>query len=246
MARDFDIVICVGPHDNSIVNSSLECAKKNIIGYRNIYLVCSNPTINIEGAITIDERIFPFKITDIENMFFGNHHRNGWYLQQLLKFYSGIVIPGISQKYLIIDCDTHFLKPTNFFTDDGKQMLTTGTEYHEVYFHHMNRLHPSLKKIHPLSGISHHTFFDTECILELFKLVEDYHGRQPFWQIYLDVIDKNQYAGSAAAENEVYFTFMYLYHNEKICIRQLNWENMSSLDLNSPHDFVSVHWWCRQ
>lgn len=245
MATDFDIVICVGPNDNSIVNSSVECAKKNIIGYRNIYLVCSNPSINIDGTITIDEKIFPFKMTDIENIF-GSTNRNGWYLQQLLKFYSGIIIPDILQKYLIIDCDTHFLKPTKFFTDDEKQMLTTGTEYHEPYFYHMNLLHPSLKKIHPLSGISHHTFFDTECILQLFKLVEDYHNNnEPFWKIYLNVIDRTHYLGSAAAENETYFTYMYLYHNEKICIRQLNWDNVSSLDVNSPCDFVSVHWYLR-
>ena len=95
-------------------------------------------------------------------------------------------------------------------------MLTTGTEYHTQYFDHMNRLHPSLKKEHPLSGISHHTFFDTECILQLFKMVEEYHNNiNPFWKIYLDVIDKTQYFCSAAAENETYFTYMYLYHSKK-------------------------------
>jgi hypothetical protein len=241
---DFDIIICVGPKDNNIVNSSVECAKKNIIGYRNIYLVCATPTINIDGAITIDEQIFPFNIGDIENQF-GKLDRNGWYLQQLLKLYSGIIIPGILQKYLVIDCDTHFLRPTKFFSEDGKQMLTTGTEYTIPYFEHMNRLHPSLKKVHPLSGISHHTFFDTECILGLFKLVEEYHN-DIFWKIYLNQIDKSEYLKSAAAENETYFTYMCLYHNDKINIRQLEWENKHYLDLNDNYDFVSVHWYLRR
>jgi hypothetical protein len=77
-------------------------------------------------------------------------------------------------------------------------------------------------------------------------MVEEYHNNiNPFWKIYLDVIDRTQYSGSAAAENETYFTYMYLYHSEKICIRQLNWENVHSLDINSPCDFVSVHWYLR-
>ena len=42
----FDIVVCVGPNDNDIVEKVLPYTKKNVIGYRNIYLVCSNPNIS--------------------------------------------------------------------------------------------------------------------------------------------------------------------------------------------------------
>ena len=61
----FDLVICVGPNDNDIVEHMLNFNKKNIIGYRNIYLVCSNPTINIADTITIDEKILLY--TSIKN-----------------------------------------------------------------------------------------------------------------------------------------------------------------------------------
>ena len=243
----FDIVICVGPNDNNIVSQVLPFTKKNVIGYRNIYLVCSNPNIVVPETITIDEKIFPFNINDLISMF-GSNHRNGWYLQQLLKFYAGNVIPGILKRYLIIDCDTHFLKPTKFITDDGKHILTTGTEYHKPYFIHMNKLHSSLNKVHPLSGISHHTFFHTDKVNELFKLVEEnFLNQKPFWKIYLENIDKNEFLGSGAAENETYFTYMYLYHPNDIVIRQLKWENVSYLNVNNPNnsDFVSVHWYLR-
>ena len=43
----FDIVMCVGPNDITIVDQVLPYTKKNVIGYRNIYLVCSNPDIFI-------------------------------------------------------------------------------------------------------------------------------------------------------------------------------------------------------
>ena len=166
----FDLVVCVGPNDNNIVDQVIPYMKKNVIGYRNIYLICSNPNISIPYTITIDEKIFPFSKEDVSSIF-GKNDRNGWYLQQLLKLYAGNVVPGILKRYLIIDCDTHFLKPTRFITDDGKHIFTTGTEYHKPYFLHMNRLHYSLKKIHDLSGISHHGFFHTDRVNEMIKMV---------------------------------------------------------------------------
>ena len=37
---DFDIVIPVGPNDKTIIEEQIKFTKKNIIGYRNIYLIC--------------------------------------------------------------------------------------------------------------------------------------------------------------------------------------------------------------
>jgi len=240
---EFDIVICVGPHDVDIIHNNIQYSKKNIIGYRNIYLICSDPSIVVDETITIDEKIFPFSLTDISNIY-GNNDCNGWYLQQLLKLYAGNIIPNILKRYLVIDCDTCFLKPTQFITNDSDHIFTTGTEYNWPYFIHMNNLHPSLKKIHPLSGISHHTFFNTDICNELFKLVENYHNTgQSFWQLFLNKIDPEVYLKSGASEYEIYFTYMYVYHLDKMEIRQLNWDNASSItDENSNCDFVSMHW----
>ena len=243
----FDIVICVGPNDDDIVESMLNFNKKNIIGYRNIYLICSNPAIKAEDTITIDEKIFPFNINDL-NEKFGSNKRNGWYLQQLLKFYAGKVIPGILSKYLMIDCDTHFLRPTKFLTDDGKSIYTTGDEYHEPYFLHMNRLDSSLKKIHPRSGISHHTFFDTEIVNEIMTKIEgNFSNGKRFWELFLDVIDKKDYNGSGASEHELYFTYMLIYHKDKMLIRNLNWINVGFHypSYSNEYDFVSIHWYLR-
>jgi hypothetical protein len=247
----FDIVICVGPFDNEIVKKNVEFSKKNVIGHRNIYLICHDSSINIEGAITIDEKIFPFNIDSVKSII-GNPSnsgkpRSGWYLQQLLKLYAGKIIPSILETYLVIDCDTLFLKPTQFITDDGKYILTTGTEYHIPYFIHMNKLHPSLKKIYPLSGISHHTLFNTNLVSSLMQMVEKYHdNKKSFWQLYLDFITPENYSLSGAAENETYFTYLYLYHFDKIKIRQLNWTNTSQMILNRNYDFISIHWYMRK
>ena len=54
----FDIVIPVGPNDKSVIEQQIKHTQKNIIGYRNIYLICYDPSIKIKECITINENIF--------------------------------------------------------------------------------------------------------------------------------------------------------------------------------------------
>ena len=56
----FDIVIPVGPNDSLVIEKMLEYTKKNIIGYRNIFLVCYNSELFYKDCIIINENIFPF------------------------------------------------------------------------------------------------------------------------------------------------------------------------------------------
>nr|QBK88382.1 MAG: methyltransferase [Mimivirus LCMiAC01] len=238
----FDIVIPVGPNDIDQLKNQIKYTKKNIIGYRNIYIVSYNPTIKIKDCITIDERIFPFTIKDVSK-YHEKLKRNGWYLQQLLKLYSGFVIPGIMDKFLVIDSDTYFLKPNNFI-ENGKCLYNPGTEYNMPYFAHMKKLHPSLYKMNKnQSGISHHMIFDTKYIKKLFELVENFH-RKEFWKVFLEKV--THYSGAGASEYEIYFNYMLKYHNDKIKIRYFKWANVKSLPTtNDNHDYVSMHWYIR-
>lgn len=243
----FDIVICVGPNDSKIAKMNVEYSKKNILNYRNIYLICSDPSVDVDGAIIIDEKKFEFNINTVEK-YIGKRKRCGWYLQQLLKLYAGNTIDGILDNYLVIDCDTLFLKPLNFITDDNKYILTTGTEYHIPYFIHMNKLHPELKKIHPLSGISHHTMFNKQIVNELINFVEKFHNNEDtFYNLYLKLITSDNFDTSGAAENELYFTYLIKYHHDKIVLRNLNWINTGNLNnILNNYDFISYHWYLRQ
>jgi hypothetical protein len=244
----FDILICVGPNDEDIIQQNLLYTKKNIIGYRNIYLVCSNPNITFEETTTIDEKIFPFSKEELLQILINvgiTKERIGWYVQQLIKLYAGKIIPGILNNYLVIDCDTHFLKPTKFITDNGKPIFTTGPENDLRYYKLMNFLHPTLKKNYPLSGISHHMFFQTDKCYELIKLVEDYHlNNKPFWKMFLEIKKYNY--DTECSEYETYFNFMAFYYPNKIEIRQLQWENVKRLNINSLCDYQSVHWYMRK
>jgi len=247
--NSFDIVIPVGPNDINIIKIQLEYTKKNIIGYRNIYLISYDKTLDIEGCITISENIFPFSI-DTVSKYHGKNNRNGWYLQQLLKLYAGEVIPNILNRYLVIDSDTFFLKPTSFINDD-KCLYNFGTEYHTQYFEHMKKLDENLvKQDMSKSGICHHMIFETKYIKLLFNKIESIHN-DIFYNIFLkNIIDIYT---SGASEYEIYFNFMLTYYSNEIIIRELKWCNTKTLDfqdtndngINNDYDYVSYHYYMR-
>jgi hypothetical protein len=239
----FDIVVPVGPNDKNVIEKQLEYTKKNIIGYRNIYLVCYDPTITIDGCTTIDEKIFPFTLQSVRN-FHGKLDRNGWYLQQLLKLYAGNVIPGILERYLVIDADTFFLKPTTFITNN-KCLYNYGSEYHTPYFEHMARLDKGLIKVDKeKSGICHHMMFETKYVNELIEQIEKAHSNE-FYNIFLREVPASSRHFSGASEYEIYFNYMLINHSDKISIRELQWKNVSSLNTSEDLDYISYHWYRR-
>lgn len=240
MIHDFDIVICVGPFDADFVKTQIQYTKQNIVGYRNIYLVCFDPTIKIEDCITIDEKTFPFTI-DTVRQFHGELPRNGWYLQQLLKLYAGLCIPNILDKYLVVDADTLFLKPTTF-VENNKCLYNFGFEHHVPYFEHMFNLNSNLEKVTNVSGICHHMMFETQYIKQLFQIIESQHN-DTFYNVFLKLVSDP--SGSGASEYEIYFNYMLTYHFDKIQIRQLNWRNVDNLDVNCGLDYISYHYYNR-
>ena len=208
----FDVVIPIGPNDRNIIEKQIAHTKKNIIGYRRIYLIPYDPSFTVDGCITVNENIFPFNKETVAK-YHGRSSRNGWYLQQLLKLYAGKVLPGILDRYLIIDSDTLFLKPTTFL-EDGKCLYNYGTEYHLPYFEHMKRLDPDLERMERLkSGICHHMIFETKYIQEIISKVEKNHN-DLFYNVFLKCVGKNKNVKdpckvevSGASEYEIYFNF---------------------------------------
>jgi hypothetical protein len=247
----FDIVIPVGPNDASVIQQQLEYTKKNIVGYRNIYIVVPRALYeslrSLSGCQLICEDIFPFSLDMMSSVANApsNTGRNGWYLQQLIKLYAGFIIPDILDKWLIIDSDTFFLKPTSFI-DTDKCLYAYGTEYHPPYFEHMNRLIPGLKKVDPhKSGICHHMIFEKKYVSEIFTIVEQAHAKS-FWQAFLECINPAGFYGSGASEYELYFNYMLTHNTQQIIIRQLSWKNSQTLDVHAANDYISWHHYARR
>ena len=239
----FDIVIPVGPNDTSIIKEQITYTKRNIVGYRNIYLVVSDTSLNIEGCITISETIFPFSIQTIENIH-GKSSRCGWYLQQLIKLYFGIIVQGALDKYLVIDSDTHFIKPTRFI-EMNKSLYAYGSEYHKPYFEHMKLLDPSFIKVDKeRSGICHHMLFETIYINEIIQLVESKHD-DTFYNVFIKKVDATNFSNSGASEYELYYNYMLKFNPNKIKIRPLKWDNLRQLSNSGINDYESIHWHSR-
>ena len=77
----FDIVIPLGLNDLSVIKEQLSHTKKNVVGFRNIYIV-TNEKIDFDdkNVIIIKEYFFPFCVENISKMR-GNSPRSNWYLQ---------------------------------------------------------------------------------------------------------------------------------------------------------------------
>ncbi len=241
----FDIVVPVGPNDLDKINRQLEYNKKNVIGYRNIYIIPYDPAIQFEGCITIPETMFPFNIWSVYN-FHGKTHKSNWYLQQLLKLYAGFVIPDLLERYLVIDSDTIFLKPTRFVQDGF--CLYNFHHYgncYEPYFSHMKRLHPCFHNLYfnNICGITHHMIFEKKYVKEIIEMVEKNHNNHHFYDIFLYRVHQNYILGSGASEYEIYFQYMLNFHRDKILIRPLKLIETGIFDENNPWDadYVSIH-----
>ena len=245
----FDIVICLGPHDIHIIHEMIIQTKQNVVGYRNIYIVSYDKNIKVDGCITIDENIFPFNKAFISKYIQPNQKikedRSGWYLQQLLKLYSCFVIDNILDNILIIDADTFFYKKTTFF-ENNIPLYNYSEENHIEYFEHMHKLHPSLKKVDfNKSGISHHIVVQKHILVELFNLIETYHKKK-FYKVFIENVDS--FTISSASEYEIYFNYILQYISKDLYkIRKLKFTNLGINQLYNPfvHDFdyISYHWY---
>ena len=249
-----DVIIAVGPNDIDILEDQIKHTKKNVLGYRNIYLISYDPKIMVDGCITIDESIFPFSMKTVEECI-GKNERNGWYLQQLLKMYAGKVINGLLERFVCIDADTFFVKPTKFInTETNKPLYCYSTENHKPYFDHMKKLHISFRKIDlSKSGICHHMLFEKKYLDEIINLVEERHRSKPFYKLFLESVDPNHILHSGASEFEIYFHFMLQYHRDCIELRPLIWEDiinwvtiidwdeLKKKEQDLDYDFIGYH-----
>ena len=264
MSDLFDIVVPVGPNDVGRIHRQL-AQLRFAVGRRRTFVVTARRADGLpqfDGCETVDEESFPFKMADVAAAH-GARPRNGWYLQQLLKLYAGRTIPGILDRWLVVDADTFLLRPVEFVVERAKDTQLThyggaggtgdsehlpayaiGPEpRHEPYFAHMARLHPLLARAHPdWSGICHHMVFQRAHVDLLFELVDDHHSRgnqagapkKEFWQVFLECVDPADYDAAGASEYEIYFNFVQRFLPREVVVRPLRWANATAAVLDDP------------
>jgi hypothetical protein len=234
----FDVLIPLGPNDEDIVERCVESVRTYVLGVRNIYIVASRP-IQVKGATQVlDESIFPFTKEEIGKLVL--EKRAGWYLQQLIKLYGPLLIPGCLPDCLIVDADVIFFQRVRFM-DGSKYLFDKNHETHPPYFSHMKRLHPSfVPAFRNTSGIVNIMIYNQEILKEIFRLVEEHH-KDVFWKAFLQQVAPNEFSG--ASEYELYFHYICRTKPNRIMLRPLRYNNFglrSKIEAGDWH-YVTYH-----
>jgi hypothetical protein len=114
---------------------------------RNIYVITPHNFETVcNDIIFINENIFPFTRSDVLDIlkFKEKNDLVHWYLQQLLKIYS-MVLLDTTDHVLILDADLIFTKPIKFIDEQGVCNFGFNKDIlHKPYINHIHKLIPSL------------------------------------------------------------------------------------------------------
>lgn len=262
-----DVVIVSHPKDKNTLEFCIDGIQQNCSKIRRVIVVSSERLT--DKAEWFDEAEFPFtkegvalaigrgKALVAKTFFMHKNHRSsGWYFQQLLKLYSGFVIPGISSNVLVIDADTVFLNPVEFLNHETCGGLFCFSTFDKVkpyisafkrYISHAKRLLPGYERVYPdYYSISHHMLFQKPILEDLFRTVETHHKKR-FWRAFCKSVDLNE---GGASEYEIYSNFA-LARTKQAAIRPLNWLNSPYLNKSDEYKkegyhFASFHTYMRK
>ena len=228
-----DVVYVSIEKDKKCLEISIKYSRKNIKNIGEIYVVSKNKLTN--EAIWVPESIFPFSKEDFRDLL-KIKKREGWYFQQMLKYYSLFKIKNISENVLILCSDSIFLKETTFIKNN-KFLFNVFKEVknHKPYFDHTQKLLPGIKKYQKYNGVVHHMIMNKTILKEMFDKVE-VQGI-PFWKQYCLKVNKKDREFSGAAEYFTYFNYIFYFHESRCVIRELKWFD-KGIFLNKFHLFI--------
>jgi hypothetical protein len=250
--QEIDIVIPVHKKDLPILEHCIFQARRKISGVRRVIVVSKERYTN--NAEWFDEALYPFSYKEVHNLLGGSHV--GWNYQQLLKLYSSLVIPGISENVLVLDSDTVFFKKVRMLDDDGRALFNLSKDkninrkpFDTRVEEHIKNLFPAISRqnlpqnLQDFSGICHHMVFNRKIIAELFEKVENFHEqktgiKQPFYKLALADCGLEM----SLAEYQIYFNYVAIFHSEKIAIRKLNYKNTADSNIRKYRFRFKYHY----
>lgn len=214
-----DVVIPLAPRHLPLLPLTVAAIRRHVRHPLRTVCVIAPPspavigTVERLGALFLDENdCLPPEARSLRFVH-GGHDRSGWLRQQLIKLSCDTVMP--TEKYLVVDADTVFVRDT-VFEHDGRDILhVTGDEYHRPYFPAYRRL-LSLERRYPLSFVTHHMLFDRSFLAEMRSAMEEIHHR-PWHEAIIDCLDMRE--ASCFSEYETYGNFLYFRHRHDIHLR---------------------------
>lgn len=248
-----DVVVPCIEKDLPILHQCLTHLRKNVEGLGRIIIL--SPKKLTDQAEWASEEGYPFTREDVRCALLEagikNPRRDGWYYQQLLKWYLPFVIPNLSNNVLIFDSDTIMLHPMRFLDEEGRTIFNVvenpGTQH---FIQHAQTLHPSFTITRPdITSVTHHMLFQRDKVKAFMELIEEHH-KVPFWMAFLKNINLKKWK-IGVSEFESYFTYILNHHPNGYvinhCIRMDNeWKiellrEQKQAYLEDGVDFVSYH-----
>ena len=232
---NYDVIICVGWNDLTIVKKTVEYVRKNLNGDK-IYLIVnsfffpcfSSSFLEKFKVVLLDEDQLIPDVSYKQNREFISKNRPGfspgWYFQQFLKMaFSQSKYAG--DNYLIWDADTLPLSKIQF-EENGKILFTAKKEYHEEYFITINKL-LGLQKIKDFSFIAEHMLIKTDIMKEIISKISE-ASAEPWPFTVLKTVRPEAKGGFS--EFETYGTYVSSFYPELYTERTLNtWRNAGAI-----------------
>lgn len=249
-SRAFDAVIPFHPKDTAVLSYCVASLRRYVAGLRNIYVI-SKDDPEEDDIIWIPESAFPFTLSDVAAVIKSSNQREGWYLQQLLKFYAFRVIPGILPHTLLFDSDCVVCRPIRFFSPEGKIFLdwNPGQE-HLAYFRHAEAVMGDLFVLADpdKSGITDHMMVYQPHLEGLLNKIEvRAASNKSAWQILLEAVEPAEYNKSGMSEYEIYFNYVLTWFPEEYAFRQLERGAGTSFraftEGSAISDIIAFHAW---
>ena len=240
--NNVDVVMPSCEKDLDTLEVSIDHIKK-IPGIGTVYVISKNRMTN--KAEWMDESLFPFKIEDMYKFEEGVQMRDGWYFQQLLKMYAHRLMPNLSERYLVLDSDTIFLKPTKFA--ECKKSFFNYMDREDLIHEHYFTTLKSLLGIDIFTpgrtGITHHMVFDKYVAEHILRNIEERHNSSA-WEAILKLCD-TRVNRHMLSEYELYFNYIQHYFPERVELRRLSFQNLPRLLTDRGYDYVSCHAYLR-
>lgn len=215
--EQFDLVFLCHEKDIKILRKNLEFAKKNIRGYRKIFIVSRENYFPEDKDLSfVDEKIFPFNKKEIAK--YAPEGRTGWYYQQFLKLY---FLKAVGRRclnnILIVDADCAFIRKTLFF-EKGKPLYNFEIGYHDPYYKILEEVFGFGSQTKNMSGTVHHMLYQRKFMKEILNFVKKKWEKE-LWKIIMEKADKKTISGFS--EQDLYFNYMLKFHKNKIKVRRI-------------------------
>jgi len=215
--EEFDILLVCHEKDKEILKKSIRSIKKNVVGYRKIFLLSKeNFCPNDKEVNFVNENIFPFNKEEIGK--YAPKGRAGWYYQQFLTLYFiDVMGDQVLDNVLAINSDVVFVRKVKFF-DNGKPLYNFEVGYHEPYYEILEKIFGFGKQNLRLSGTTHHMMYQRKYMDEILNFKFKTKGTE-LWKEIMNNIDTGTESG--LSEQDLYFNYVLRYHPNKVKIRKI-------------------------